>query len=140
MKYFLAYIFLAFCVTGCATSGSTTLTTPTGSLAVPTATLNTGYTVANILQEFNTGLTASLPTVNQVLTATHNTGDAGIVNDVVVGTNLVSALVSAFTSTVKASQASGASAAQTQAAASAVLAPANVATIAANVVSTSPTH
>ena len=126
-------------LTGCASSGSTTsVSTSTGTIAVPTTALNTAYTVANVLQQFNTGLQASLPTITQVATATHNTGDLGYVQDAAVASNLISSLVTAFTNTVKASAAAGATPAQTQAAVNAVLAPPAVAQTAANVVSTTP--
>ena len=129
---------LAFLSEGCASTADTTdVSTSTGTVAVPTTVLNTAYTAANVLQQFNTGLQASLPTVTQVLTATHNSGDVGIANDVAVGSSLITALVSAVANTVKAAQAAGASTTQTQAAVNATLAPANVATIAANVVTTS---
>lgn len=130
----------AMSLVGCAsTAGTTSLTTPTGSLAVPTKTLNTANTIANLLQNFNTGLTNALPTVSTVLTQTHNSGDVGIAQDVVVGTNLVTALVTAFNTTVQQAAAAGATPAQVQAAANATLAPTNVAAIAANVVAASPT-
>ena len=140
MKTKLVSILAAFTLTltGCATDGTTDLNTPTGSLPVPAGALNTALTAANILQQFNTGLTASLPTVTQVLNATHNSGDVGIAQNVVIGSNLISALVAAFANTVKASQASGASPSQTQAAANAVLAPSSVAAITANVVASTP--
>ena len=49
----------------------------TASAATPT---NFAYEAANFLQEFNTGLQTALPTVDDILTATHNPKDAVYVN------------------------------------------------------------
>ena len=126
-------------LTGCATGNATTsVPTAAGPVAVPTTVLNTSNTIANVLQTMNNALMPA--NVNAVLTQTHNTGDAGIAADGILGLNLATALVTQFNATLQASQTAGATTAQTQAAISAnVLSPANVAATTANVmVTTTP--
>jgi hypothetical protein len=105
---------------GCATSG----TTASGSQLT-----TMGYTVANYLQTLNNGTT--IPQVDQVLTATHNSGDIATVN-------LVASLVGQVASAVVAAHNAGATTTQTQAAVNTVLAPAAVAATASNVAATTP--
>ena len=86
MKNLLAFCLtftLAALVSGCAgtsstTTGTTPAATPTTAQKIQAALLTT----ANVLQQSNTGLQKTAPTIEAVLTQTHNQGDAQAVNQV----------------------------------------------------------
>jgi hypothetical protein len=105
---------------------STSAATSAGSTTV-SKLASIGYTVANVLQTLNNGTT--VPTVDQVLTRTGNSGDIATVN-------LVTSLVGQVAAAVVAAHNAGATTTQTQAAVNTVLAPASVAQTAANVAAT----
>jgi hypothetical protein len=131
MKLYLRLLFLfaafgiPFFGSGCATTGTTTpVTTTTGTVAVPTQTVNIGYEIENYLQEFNTGVSAALPTVDSFLAATHNTKDATTVN-------MYASLASLAATVVQAGLAAGLPPQQVQAQVNAALVPTNAAAVAA---------
>jgi hypothetical protein len=123
-------------LTGCAPIAAATGTAgarqaTAGSPATLSSALTTiGFTVANYLQTLNDGTT--IPQVDQVLTATHNSGDTAVVN-------LVTSLVGQMAAAIVAAHNAGATPTQTQASVNTVLAPAAVAQTAAHVTAAAPT-
>lgn len=77
MKNLYLTIPLILCLFGCAT-------TSTGASATSTSTKiqNALLTASNVLQQLNDGLQTAAPTVDALLTLTHNQGDAAAVNNV----------------------------------------------------------
>jgi hypothetical protein len=110
-------------------AATVTNSSPASSSVTSSQLANVGWTVANYLQTLNNGTT--IPTVDQALAATHNSGDIATVN-------LVAALVGQVASAVVAAHNAGASTTQTQAVVNTVLAPAAVAQVASNVAATTP--
>jgi hypothetical protein len=127
---------LAFVLSGCADSpdvsanGLPVAAAPSATPTASTRLATIGYTIANYLQTINDGTT--IPTVDQALAATHNTGDIATVN-------LVAALVGQVAAAVVAAHQAGATTTQTQAVVNSVLAPAAVAQAASNVAATTVT-
>jgi hypothetical protein len=123
---------IVFTLSGCATDSAISangLPSATGTTSTTNNLTTIAYTVANYLQTLNNGST--IPTVDQALTATHNSGDIATVN-------LVASLVGQVAAAVVAAHNAGANATQTQAVVNTVLAPAAVAQTAANVAATTP--
>jgi hypothetical protein len=122
----------AVCVllAGCATSSTTAVTTPTGTQTVSSQLVNAGYEIENFLQEFNTGLSATVPSAETFLDQTHNSGDA---QTLALYATLASEASNAAATALKA----GLPPQQVQASVSAALAPSNAAGAAANVAATS---
>ena len=113
---------LVLAFTGCAT-------TQTGTTSSTQTLINDGWTAANSLQTANNGQLLSPTAVNQVLTLTHNSGDAEYAA-------LATALINQVAGAVVASQAAKVNPIP---AVNAVLAPTNVANTATAVANGTPT-
>lgn len=126
-----ACLLVSLSFTGCATDGqTTTVQTATGAVPVSTNLVNVGYEIANFLQQFNTGVSAAIPSVTTFLNQTHNSGDAQTVQ-------LYASLATLASSAVSTGLKAGLPPKQNQAAVNTQLAPANVAAVAASVSATS---
>lgn len=120
-----AFIFsISSAFTGCATSSGTTTTT---AAKIQSAL----STAANVLQQFNTGLQTAAPTIDALLAATHNQGDAEAVNNVATQSAAFTPALQALLATVQAAISASQSPAAQQAAVNAALSPASVAAIVA---------
>jgi hypothetical protein len=137
---FFTLVLVTACLTACGTPALPATATTAAVPAVSTATQieNGLLTAENILQQFNTGLQTVAPTVDTILTLTHNQGDAAAVNNVATQsaamTPALTTLLSAVNTAIKAST-PGAS---QIAAVNAALSPATAAAIAAPVAAANP--
>lgn len=135
----LSIVIGAYALFGCATKTTTTApasgTTPVTTTSKIAQVESTLLTVANVIQQVNSGLLAAAPTVESILTLTHNQGDstqiAGLANNDAVISAGVSTLLSNVQNAITASQAINAPPAAQQAAISAAITPAAVAAIVA---------
>jgi len=118
---------LCFCSlsTGCAAGGGLTPAAQTDVTNVETA-LNT---VANVLQQANTGFQTAAPTLETILTLTHNQGDAAAVNDLAVQTKAVTPAITTLLNQVNTAIASATTPAAQQAAVNTALSQSSVGAI-----------
>lgn len=123
MKYLFPkslFCILALIIAGCST---------TGGVAPSPNLVNVGYEIANFLQEFNTGVSAAIPPVDQFLTQTHNAGDASTIS-------LYATLAAQFAGAVSAGLKASLPPQQVQSVASAAISPPAVVSAATNVTAT----
>lgn len=122
LAFLLAVSPLAFY--GCASFGTFT---PAASADIQNALL----TSENVLQQLNTGLQTAAPSIDAILTMTHNQGDAAAVNNVIAqsaaATPALTALLANLNTAIKAAPTGPAQVAAVNAA----LSPATVAAIVA---------
>ena len=135
--FLLLSIVISVSFIGCvSTSGNSS--SPSTAQQVETALL----TVANVVQTINTGFLTAAPTVEQILTLTHNAGDAQVLANVAnqdsTLTPALNTLAAQINTAVKASVAAGATPAQQQAAVSAAVSPSAISAIVAPIAAATP--
>lgn len=141
MKKF-AILLACFALSACGTDSTTTTTTSTGTTAaVPTSTTaqkvqNALLTVDNVLQQLNTGVQTAAPTVEAILTMTHNQGDATAVNKVAADSAAATPAITALLNSVQAAIAASQTPAQQIAAVNAATSPQTAAAIVAPIAAT----
>ena len=111
-------------ITGCASNGSLT---PTAATDIQNALL----TSENVLQQLNTGLQTAAPSIDTLLTLTHNQGDASAVNNVVAESAAAAPALNALLATVNAAIKSSSTPQAQVAAVNAALSPTTAAAIVA---------
>jgi hypothetical protein len=129
-----------FALSSCGTTSTTTTTTappaalPTTSTAakVQSALL----TIDNVLQQLNTGVQTAAPTIEAILTMTHNQGDATAVNKVAVDSAAATPAITALLNSVQTAIAASTTPAQQIAAVNAATSPQTAAAIVAPIAAT----
>ena len=131
-KHLLVTLLSCMALVGCATSSGTSSTTSTAA-KVQSALL----TVSNVIQQLNTGLQVAAPTVNAILTLTHNQGDASAVNQVAQDSAAFTPALQSLLNTVQTAIASSQTPAQQIAAVNAAVSPQTVSAIVAPITAAS---
>ena len=135
-KFLPLSILCSLVLFGCApnqSTGSSTLPVAVAPAAptVSTATKvqNALLTVDNVLQQLNTGVQTAAPTIEAILTMTHNQGDASAVNQVAVDSAAATPAIAALLNTVQVAIASSTTPAAQIAAVNAATSPQTAAAI-----------
>lgn len=130
----LLYLFLlclgcvpAVMLSGCISDGTLTPAVTSDAAKVESAL----GTVANVLQQFNTGLQTAAPTIDALLTVTHNQGDADYVNNVVATTAAATPALTTLLANVQTAIKTATTPAAQIAAVNAALSPASISAVVA---------
>lgn len=126
--------FFSIGTTGCASNGTLTPAAQTDASNVENALL----TAANVLQQLNTGLQTAAPTVETLLTLTHNQGDAQSVNNIVATTAAATPALTTLLANVQTAIKAATTPASQIAAVNAATTPAAIAQIVAPIAAAAP--